>query len=170
MYCRLPYVSGGVLSLKTIVLYRYQSRSIIQYNQPLYTIYSSYMAPNQVPILEVFCCLQPRHPRGDRSRLHRGQRPCFTVNPIDLAAFVALASSCNSRLKVPTCQWWGLVVLRQEHVEHLKVADVCLDIKELSSVCGTLQLRGDVSLSDSTFNLFSNLTVCGAPAVTAGGC
>jgi hypothetical protein len=34
----------------------------------------------------------------------------------------------------------------------------------------TLQLRGDVSSSDFTFNLFSSLTVCGAPAVTAGRC
>jgi hypothetical protein len=34
----------------------------------------------------------------------------------------------------------------------------------------TLQLRGDVSSSDFTFDLFSSLTVCGAPAVTAGGC
>jgi hypothetical protein len=32
----------------------------------------------------------------------------------------------------------------------------------------TLQLRGDVSSSDFTFDLFSSLTVCGAPAVTAG--
>jgi hypothetical protein len=32
-----------------------------------------------------------------------------------------------------------------------------------------LQLWGDVSSSDSTFNLFSSVTVCGAPAVTAGG-
>jgi hypothetical protein len=29
---------------------------------------------------------------------------------------------------------------------------------------------GDVSSSDSTFGLFSGLTVCCAPAVTAGGC
>jgi hypothetical protein len=34
----------------------------------------------------------------------------------------------------------------------------------------TLQLRGDVSSSDSTFDLFSSLTVCGAPAVTVRGC
>jgi hypothetical protein len=34
----------------------------------------------------------------------------------------------------------------------------------------TLQLRGDVSSSDFTFDLFYSLTVCGAPAVTAGGC
>jgi hypothetical protein len=27
--------------------------------------------------LEVFHCLRPRRPRGDRSRLHRGPRPCF---------------------------------------------------------------------------------------------
>jgi hypothetical protein len=32
----------------------------------------------------------------------------------------------------------------------------------------TLQLQGDVSSSDFTFDLL--LTVCGAPAVTAGGC
>jgi hypothetical protein len=36
-------------------------------------------------------------------------------------------------------------------------------------VITTLQLQGDVSSSDSTFDLFSSLTVCGAPAVTAGG-
>jgi hypothetical protein len=34
----------------------------------------------------------------------------------------------------------------------------------------TLQLRGDVSSLDYTFDLFSSLTVCGAPAVTVGGC
>jgi hypothetical protein len=33
----------------------------------------------------------------------------------------------------------------------------------------TLQLRGGVNSSDSTFDLFSNYTVCGAPAVNAGG-
>jgi hypothetical protein len=34
----------------------------------------------------------------------------------------------------------------------------------------TLQLRGDVSSSDSIFDLFSSLTICGVPAVTTGGC
>jgi hypothetical protein len=34
----------------------------------------------------------------------------------------------------------------------------------------TLQLRGDISSSDSTFELFSSLTICGAPIVTTGGC
>jgi hypothetical protein len=57
-----------------------------------------------------------------------------------------------------------------------------LGIKGLSSVCGThrflLQSQhtchhdattmGGVSSLDSTFDLFSSLTVCGAPAVTAG--
>jgi hypothetical protein len=40
------------------------------------------------------------------------------------------------------------------------------------SICAiaTLQLRGDVSSSDFTFDLFSSLTVYGAPAVTVGGC
>jgi hypothetical protein len=32
----------------------------------------------------------------------------------------------------------------------------------------TLQLQGDASSSDSSFDLYSSLTVCGAPAVTAG--
>jgi hypothetical protein len=32
----------------------------------------------------------------------------------------------------------------------------------------TLQLQGDVSSLDFTFDLFSSLIVCGAPAVTAG--
>jgi hypothetical protein len=35
-------------------------------------------------------------------------------------------------------------------------------------VITTLQLRRDVSSSDSTFDLFSSLTICGALAVTAG--
>jgi hypothetical protein len=34
----------------------------------------------------------------------------------------------------------------------------------------TLQLRGDVSSSDFTFDLFSNLTVCSTPAVTVEEC
>jgi hypothetical protein len=59
-----------------------------------------------------------------------------------------------------------------------------LDIKGLSFVCGTRRFllqsqhtrhhdaatAGDVSSSNFTFDLFSSLTVCGAPAVTAGGC
>jgi hypothetical protein len=39
------------------------------------------------------------------------------VDPIDLVAFIALASSCTSRLEVPA-SWWCL--------EHLDVANVCL--------------------------------------------
>jgi hypothetical protein len=59
-----------------------------------------------------------------------------------------------------------------------------LGIKGLTSACGTHQFllesqhtrrhdaatTGDVSSSDSTFDLFSSLTICGAPAVTVGGC
>jgi hypothetical protein len=33
MYCRLPYVSRGALPLKTLVLYIYRPRGIMQYNQ-----------------------------------------------------------------------------------------------------------------------------------------
>jgi hypothetical protein len=50
MYYRLLYVFGGalplfsqkqgVLPLKTLVLYIYQSRGTIQYNQPLYATQS----------------------------------------------------------------------------------------------------------------------------------
>jgi hypothetical protein len=43
MYYRLPYVSRGVLPLKTLVLYIYRSRGTMQYNQQLYAIYSSNM-------------------------------------------------------------------------------------------------------------------------------
>jgi hypothetical protein len=42
MYCRLTYVSRGVLPLKTLILYIYRPRGTIQYNQQLYVIYSSY--------------------------------------------------------------------------------------------------------------------------------
>ena len=37
-------------------------------------------------------------------------------------------------------------------------------------IAPTLQLRGDVSPSVPTFGFSSSLTVCSAPAVTAGGC
>jgi hypothetical protein len=57
-----------------------------------------------------------------------------------------------------------------------------LGIKGLSAACGTRRFllqsqhsrhhdaatAGDVSSSDSTFDLFSSLTVCGASAVTVG--
>jgi hypothetical protein len=33
MYCRLPYVSRGVLPLKTLVLYIYRPRDTMQYKQ-----------------------------------------------------------------------------------------------------------------------------------------
>jgi hypothetical protein len=41
MFCRLPYVSRGALPLKTLVLYIYRLRGIMQYNQQSYAIYSS---------------------------------------------------------------------------------------------------------------------------------
>jgi hypothetical protein len=41
MYCRLPYVSRGGLSLQTLVLYIYRLRDTMQYNQQSYVIYSS---------------------------------------------------------------------------------------------------------------------------------
>jgi hypothetical protein len=41
MYHRLPYVSIGALPFNTLVLYIYRPRGTMQYNQPLYTIYSS---------------------------------------------------------------------------------------------------------------------------------
>jgi hypothetical protein len=43
MYCILSYVSRDILPLKTLILYIYRSRAIMQYNQQLYTIYSFYM-------------------------------------------------------------------------------------------------------------------------------
>jgi hypothetical protein len=33
MYCRLPYIFGGVLPLKTLVLYIYWPRGTMHYNQ-----------------------------------------------------------------------------------------------------------------------------------------
>jgi hypothetical protein len=65
--------------------------------------------------------------------------------------------------------------------DHLNLS--YLGIKGLSFACGTRRFStpvttfapsrrcncGDVRSSDSTFDLFSSLTICGAPAVTAGG-
>jgi hypothetical protein len=48
MYSRLPYVSRGVLPLKTLVLYIYWSRCTMQYNQQYYAIYSPYIFNLQV--------------------------------------------------------------------------------------------------------------------------
>jgi hypothetical protein len=78
-------------------------------------------------------------------------------------------------------------MMSEQHIGILD--DVHLDlgylgIKGLSSAYGThrfllqsqhtrhhdVATAGDVTSSDSTFNLFSSLTVCGAPAVTAGRC
>jgi hypothetical protein len=42
IYYRLPYISRGDLLLKTLLLYIYRLRAIMQYNQQLYPIYSSY--------------------------------------------------------------------------------------------------------------------------------
>jgi hypothetical protein len=47
MYYTLPYVSGDVLSLKTLVLCIYRPRDTIQYNRQLYTIYSFNTTSNQ---------------------------------------------------------------------------------------------------------------------------
>jgi hypothetical protein len=69
-----------------------------------------------------------------------------------------------------------------EFHDHLNLG--YFSIKGLSSAYGTQRFlfrsqhtrhhdaatAWDVSSSDSTFDLFSSLTVCGAPAVTAGGC
>jgi hypothetical protein len=38
MYCKLPYISGGALPLKTLILYIYRSRGTMQYNKKLYAI------------------------------------------------------------------------------------------------------------------------------------
>jgi hypothetical protein len=106
IYCKVSYIFKGVLPLETLILYIYRSRGTMQYNQQLYVIYSSNMIIRAqiFSILEVFRCLRPRRPRGDRSRLHRGPRPYFAVDPIDPAAFVALTSSCSSRLEVSACR------------------------------------------------------------------
>jgi hypothetical protein len=69
--------------------------------------------------------------------------------------------------------------LHDDH-DHLDLG--YLSIKGLSSACGTHQFllqsqhsrhhdvvtAGDVSSSDSTFDLFSSLTVCGAPTIVVG--
>jgi hypothetical protein len=53
---------------------------------------------------------------------------------------------------------------------HLHV--VLVSFYSSHNVCAItmLQLRGDVSSSDSTFNLFSSLTIYGAPLCDCGGC
>jgi hypothetical protein len=51
---------------------------------------------------------------------------------------------------------------------HLHVVHVGFCSSHNIRVITTLQLWGNVSSLDSTFNLFSSLTVCGAPTVTVG--
>jgi hypothetical protein len=43
MYYILSFVFRDALPLKTLILYIYRSRDIMQYNQQLYVIYSSYI-------------------------------------------------------------------------------------------------------------------------------
>jgi hypothetical protein len=54
-------------------------------------------------------------------------------------------------------------------VYHLHVVLIGFYFSHNMHAITTLQLRGDVSSSDSTFDLFSSLIVYGAPVVTAGG-
>jgi hypothetical protein len=49
---------------------------------------------------------------------------------------------------------------------HVVLADFCSS--HSIHAINDAATAGDVSLSDCTFDLFSSLTVCGAPAVTAG--
>jgi hypothetical protein len=55
MYCSLPYVSRAVLPLKTLVLYIYRLRGIMQYNQQLYAIYSSYTNKHGMLTFRALC-------------------------------------------------------------------------------------------------------------------
>jgi hypothetical protein len=90
MYCRLPYVSRGVLPLKTLVLYIYQSRGTMQYNQQLYAIYSSYTS---------VCCtslLAHPHPQSSGSSAPRRLPGAAKVHGFS----VSLLHGCNVARRV----------------------------------------------------------------------
>jgi hypothetical protein len=78
MYCRLPYVSGGALPLKTLIFYIYRPRDTMQYNKQLYAIYSSIMVIISffsLPILKIFCCLRPCRPEEINLNSTRSSTP-----------------------------------------------------------------------------------------------
>jgi hypothetical protein len=89
----------------------------------------------------------------------RTLRPVFVQDAVRTAQFSMATTTSTSTSATSATRGYHLhVVLAGFYSSH--------SIRVIT----TLQLRGDVSSSDFTFDLFSSLTVCGAPAVTAGGC
>jgi hypothetical protein len=87
----------------------------------------------------------------------RTLRPVFVQDDVRTAQFsMATTTSTSTSATSATRGYYLHVVLAGFYSSH--------SIRAITM----LQLRGDVSSSDFTFDLFSSLTVCGAPAVTAG--
>jgi hypothetical protein len=112
MYCRLSYVSGGALPLKTLVLYIPAER----HNAIQITIISNlfFLHGNQsLGFFRFRLGSDPRSlllsstapPPGRSISTLPGAAPLFAADPIDSTAFIALTSSCSSRLEVPACRW-----------------------------------------------------------------
>jgi hypothetical protein len=99
---------------------------------------------------------------------------------ITTATLVVKSSSMSPPLPGRHPTWVAAPLHDFDDHDHLDLG--YLGIKGLSSACGTRRFllqsqhschhdvatAGDISSSDSTFDLFSSLTVCGAPTVTAG--
>jgi hypothetical protein len=89
----------------------------------------------------------------------RTLRPVFVQNDVRTAQFSMATTTSTSTSATSAIRDYHLhVVLVSFYSSH--------SIRAIT----TLQLWWDVSSSDFTFDLFSSLTVCGAPAVTAGRC
>jgi hypothetical protein len=124
IYCRLLFVSRGVLSLDFCTLYISVEKHNVIHSTIICNIFFLYdirlgSDPRSLPVPSI------ASPQGDQSRLHRRQHPYFVADSIDMVAFIALTSSCNNRLEVSSCRQGGLTVLCKQHVEHLEVAVVC---------------------------------------------
>jgi hypothetical protein len=89
----------------------------------------------------------------------RTLRPVFVQNDVRTTQFSMATTTFTSTSATSATRGYHLhVVLVGFYSSH--------SIRAIT----TLQLRGDVSSSDFTFDLFSSLTVCGAPAVTVEEC
>ena len=89
----------------------------------------------------------------------RTLRPVFVQDDVRTAQFSMATTTSTSTSATSATRGYHLhVVLAGFYSSH--------SIRAIT----TLQLRRDVSSSDFTFDLFSSLTICGAPAVTVRGC
>jgi hypothetical protein len=182
MYYRLSYIFRCVFPLKTLILYIYWSRGIIQYNQQLYATGDTWWPRRHMVALKLPYAgrrvLEPRWHVAAPELPWAGRRVPLHWPLFRTLSWAVRVWHCPDQA-VAASTWSppysGCCPPLHDFDDHDH-----LDIKGLSSACGTRQFMlqsqhtrhhdaataGEVNSSDFTFDLFFSLTVCGAPTVT----